>query len=63
MATAHYERAIALDPEYAEALCELGRTIGTASVRLPSTEARAAQEYARDLVVQAIEIDPTYARA
>ncbi len=64
MAKALYERAIELDPDYAEAWAELGAAYGSLlSWQLPPDEARAAQEHGRELVVRATEIDPDLASA
>ena len=63
MAAALYERAVDLDPDYAEAWAGLGAITGMRSFRLPSEEARAVQEQGRALVVRATEIDPTLAEA
>lgn len=63
LAAVLYERAIGLDPDYAEAWAELGATIAMSSFSLPLDEVRATQERGRELVVRAIEIDPNLATA
>jgi len=64
MVKALYERAIELDPDYAEAWAELGAAYAAGlSWRLPPDEARVAQEHGRELVVRATEIDPNLAIA
>ncbi len=64
MVKALYERAIELDPDYAEAWARLGGAYGAIlSWQLPPEEARAAQEQGRELVVRATEIDPNLATA
>ena len=63
LAAVLFERAIGLDPEYAEAWAELGATVAMSSFSLPLDEVRVAQERGRELVVQAIEIDPNLASA
>jgi TolB-like protein len=63
LAAVSYERAIGLDPEYAEAWAGLGASIAISSFSLPLEEVRAVQERARELVVRAIEIDPKLAEA
>jgi TolB-like protein len=64
MVKALYERAIELDPDYAEAWAWLGGAYGAIlSWQLPPEEARAAQEQGRELVVRATEIDPNLATA
>jgi tetratricopeptide (TPR) repeat protein len=61
LAEAQFGRAVDLDPGYAEAWTWLATTIGLNSFGLPSDEARAAQERARDLAIKATELDPTLA--
>jgi len=63
VAGALYQRAIDLDPEYAEAWAGLGLTFAYRSFRQPSEQARATQEQGRELVVRATEIDPALAMA
>jgi tetratricopeptide (TPR) repeat protein len=63
LAAALYQRAIDLDPEYAEAWAGLGATFGVRSFRLSSEEARASQEHGRELVVRATKLDPNLALA
>ena len=63
LAAVLFERAIGLDPEYAEAWAELGATVAMSSFSLPLDEVRATQERGRELVVRAIEIDPNLASA
>ncbi len=64
MVKALYERAIELDPDYAEAWAWLGGAYGAIlSWQLPPEEARAAQEHGRELVVRATEINPNLATA
>lgn len=61
LAEAQFQRAVDLDPDYAEAWTSLSSTIGLNSFRLSSEQARAAQERARELAVRASEIDPNLA--
>ena len=64
MVKALYERAIELDPDYAEAWVWLGASYGAIlSWQLPPEEARVAQENGRELVVRGTEIDPNLATA
>jgi TolB-like protein len=63
LTAALFQRAIDLDPEYAEAWAGLGGTFAYRSFLLPSEEARAIQEQGRELVIKATEFDPTLARA
>ncbi len=61
LAEAQFQRAVDLDPDYAEAWTWLSSTIGLNSFGLSSEQARAAQERARELAVRASEIDPNLA--
>ncbi len=61
LAEAQFQRAVDLDPDYAEAWTSLSSTIGLNSFGLSSEQARAAQERARELAVRASEIDPNLA--
>jgi TolB-like protein len=63
LAAVFYQRAIDLDPEYAEAWAALGASIAMSSFSLPLDQVRAVQEHGRELVVRAIEIDPNLASA
>jgi len=59
-----YERAIELDPDYAEAYVGLGAAYGVMlSWQLPPIQAREAQNKGRELVVRATELDPNLAMA
>lgn len=58
-----YEKAIALDPEYAAAWASRALMYGINSYRLPAEQARESQEKGREYALKAIEIDPDYARS
>ena len=62
-AAAHYQRAIDLDPDYAQAWAALGAATGHMSWDQPTEQARASQERGRELVLRAIELDPNLAGA
>ncbi len=62
-AAVYFQRAIDLDPNYAEAWAFLGAAIGVGSWNQPPEQARATQERGRELVVRATEIDPNFAEA
>ena len=62
-AAVYFQRAIDIDPNYAEAWAFLGAAIGVGSWNQPPEQARATQERGRELVVRATEIDPNFAEA
>ncbi len=57
-AATHYQRAIDLDPDYAQAWAALSVATGHMSWDQPTKQARASQERGRELVLRAIALDP-----
>lgn len=62
-ATAYFDRALVLDPDYLDAIVQRGVMYGLMSFDLPPEEARQSQERGLQKVSEAIAIDPTFARA
>lgn len=62
-AIALFDRALALDPNYVDAIVERGVMHAFMSFTMPSAEARASQERGLAMVQEAIRIDPGFARA
>jgi TolB-like protein len=59
----YYQRAVEIDPDYAEAWAALGGSIAGQSDEYSSEQGREMQEHGRELFLHAIELNPVLARA
>ena len=59
----YFERAVKLDPDYAEAWAALGASIGVQWDEQPTEQVRATLQRGRELVLHAIELNPELAWA